>query len=165
MRDYDPTTGRYLQADPLGLVDGASVYGYVGQSPLRNIDPKGLEWLYLGPQPYIDSPYWSLDPSYKLPGGYRWTSICSNAQIVYHMDVRNHWHYYPTGEVTGGRKGPQSRYRNNSGDNHLYPPSWIEVCDCAPSGGGAMIFVLPGALIGGRGSPLKMMVGGPFDLY
>ncbi len=22
MRDYDPTTGRYLQADPLGLVDG-----------------------------------------------------------------------------------------------------------------------------------------------
>lgn len=27
MRDYDPTTGRYIQADPLGLVDGASVYG------------------------------------------------------------------------------------------------------------------------------------------
>ena len=25
MRDYDPTTGKYLQADPLGLVDGASV--------------------------------------------------------------------------------------------------------------------------------------------
>ena len=25
MRDYDPTTGRYLQADPLGLVDGAQV--------------------------------------------------------------------------------------------------------------------------------------------
>ena len=43
MRDYDPTTGRYLEPDPLGLVDGASVYGYVGQSPLKNIDPKGLE--------------------------------------------------------------------------------------------------------------------------
>ena len=28
MRDYDPALGRYLQADPLGLVDGASVYGY-----------------------------------------------------------------------------------------------------------------------------------------
>lgn len=27
MRDYDPTTGRYIQAGPLGLVDGASVYG------------------------------------------------------------------------------------------------------------------------------------------
>ncbi len=31
MRDYDPTIGRYLQADPLGLVDGASVYGYARQ--------------------------------------------------------------------------------------------------------------------------------------
>ena len=27
MRDYDPTTGRYLQADPLGLVAGMSLYG------------------------------------------------------------------------------------------------------------------------------------------
>jgi len=41
MRDYDPTTGRYLQADPLGLVDGASVYGYVRQSPMRYTDPTG----------------------------------------------------------------------------------------------------------------------------
>ena len=41
MRDYDPTTGRYLQTDPLGLVDGASVYGYAGQSPMMNMDPRG----------------------------------------------------------------------------------------------------------------------------
>ena len=41
MRDYDPTTGRYLQADPLGLVDGASIYGYAGQSPAMNVDPSG----------------------------------------------------------------------------------------------------------------------------
>ncbi|MBL1437788.1 MAG: RHS repeat protein [Rhodobacteraceae bacterium] len=41
MRDYDPTTGRYLQADPLGLVDGASVYGYVRQNPGRYVDPTG----------------------------------------------------------------------------------------------------------------------------
>jgi uncharacterized protein RhaS with RHS repeats len=41
MRDYDPTTGRYLEADPLGLVDGASVYGYVRQSPLMFADPRG----------------------------------------------------------------------------------------------------------------------------
>ncbi|OZA10769.1 MAG: hypothetical protein B7Y02_09990, partial [Rhodobacterales bacterium 17-64-5] len=48
MRDYDPTTGRYLQADPLGLVDGASVYGYALQSPVRYSDPHGL-WI-VGPQ-------------------------------------------------------------------------------------------------------------------
>jgi uncharacterized protein RhaS with RHS repeats len=43
MRDYDPTTGRYMQADPLGLVDGASVYGYARQSPGRWVDPRGEE--------------------------------------------------------------------------------------------------------------------------
>ena len=41
MRDYDPTLGRYLQADPLGLVDGASVYGYALQNPGRYTDPRG----------------------------------------------------------------------------------------------------------------------------
>ncbi len=42
MRDYDPTTGRYMQADPLGLVDGASIYGYALQNPGRYVDPTGL---------------------------------------------------------------------------------------------------------------------------
>ena len=41
MREYDPTTGRYLQADPLGLVDGPSVYGYALQNPGRYSDPTG----------------------------------------------------------------------------------------------------------------------------
>ena len=41
MRDDDPVTGRYLQPDPPGLVDGASVYGYVGQSPMVWTDPRG----------------------------------------------------------------------------------------------------------------------------
>ncbi|WP_206198134.1 RHS repeat domain-containing protein [Shimia sediminis] len=41
MREYDPTTGRYIQGDPLGLVDGASVYAYALQSPGRFIDPRG----------------------------------------------------------------------------------------------------------------------------
>jgi RHS repeat-associated protein len=45
MRDYDPTTGRYLQADPLGLVDGPSVYGYARQSPVRWTDPRGEDSL------------------------------------------------------------------------------------------------------------------------
>ncbi|MEO0972371.1 MAG: RHS repeat-associated core domain-containing protein, partial [Pseudomonadota bacterium] len=41
MRDYDPTTGRYLQADPLGLVAGATLYGYARQNPAIYIDPDG----------------------------------------------------------------------------------------------------------------------------
>jgi uncharacterized protein RhaS with RHS repeats len=41
LRDYDPVTGRYLQPDPLGLIDGASVYGYALQSPMVWTDPTG----------------------------------------------------------------------------------------------------------------------------
>ena len=40
-RDYDPTLGRYLQADPLGLVDGPSVYGYALQNPAMFSDSTG----------------------------------------------------------------------------------------------------------------------------
>jgi hypothetical protein len=53
MRDYDPTTGRYLQADPLGLVDGASVYGYVRQSPMMLIDPRGESPLAVAAGPLL----------------------------------------------------------------------------------------------------------------
>nr|WP_271204348.1 RHS repeat-associated core domain-containing protein [Methylopila jiangsuensis] len=42
-RHYDPTLGRYTQPDPLGFVDGPNVYGYVGQSPIRRVDPRGLD--------------------------------------------------------------------------------------------------------------------------
>ena len=61
MRDYDPTTGRYLQADPLGLVDGASVYGYVKQNPGRWVDPRGLlstdPWVPLPTTPGVSIPF------------------------------------------------------------------------------------------------------------
>ena len=43
-RDYDPTTGRYPEADPIGLVGGMNIYGYANQNPLTFIDPLGLAY-------------------------------------------------------------------------------------------------------------------------
>jgi hypothetical protein len=41
-RTYDPSTGRYLEADPLGVNAGVNLYLYANGRPTVAIDPTGL---------------------------------------------------------------------------------------------------------------------------
>ncbi|PUA26358.1 MAG: hypothetical protein B0W54_21540 [Cellvibrio sp. 79] len=42
-RDYDPTLGRYIESDPIGLEAGVNTFGYVLGNPIGFIDVYGLE--------------------------------------------------------------------------------------------------------------------------
>ena len=41
-RLYDPLTGRFVSADPIGLAGGANAYAYAGNNPIGLSDPTGL---------------------------------------------------------------------------------------------------------------------------
>lgn len=47
-RVYDPSLGRYVQSDPIGMLGGKNTYIYVGGSPVQYIDPLGLLTIAFG---------------------------------------------------------------------------------------------------------------------
>src|SRR5204863_2938208 len=42
-RMYSPVLGRFLQPDPIGVRGGMNLYAYVGNDPLNNWGPRGLD--------------------------------------------------------------------------------------------------------------------------
>jgi RHS repeat-associated protein len=62
-RHYDPTIGRYTQPDPLGFVNGPSVYSYAMSRPTIETDPNGL---FVAPFPPV-IPLLRLYPPLPFP--------------------------------------------------------------------------------------------------
>jgi RHS repeat-associated protein len=81
-RDYDPSAGRYIQADPIGLDGGDNPYLYAEGNPVTGIDPWGLQrGTRTQPTPQIrgsargrfqEVPRWVYNPDYgpksRIPG-------------------------------------------------------------------------------------------------
>lgn len=96
-RHYEPTLGRYTRPDPLGFVDGPSVYGYAGQSPAMRVDPAGL-FEILGPSPGL----WHGNGRVCgiIIGGY-------GCRLDYHANPcpsKLHFHFGPLGGGWGGHR-------------------------------------------------------------
>jgi RHS repeat-associated protein len=90
-RQYDPTVGRYTQADPLGFVDGPSVYGYARGQPGQSVDPDGryLPWTHAA-MTYDAARLegYSIIGSIKLS----YHSVMADYEPGSQSDKNTHWH-------------------------------------------------------------------------
>ncbi len=66
-RHYDPTTGRYTTTDPLGFVDGPSIFAYAGSAPHTEVDPTGQNALVKALLQRLFSKFLPKSPSANPP--------------------------------------------------------------------------------------------------
>ena len=84
-RYYDPSSGRYLRIDPIGLSGGNNRYAYAKLNPIVYIDPLGLkEYITISGALTVNSPWYVggeagvffvIDPCEKVIHGYNYKAI------------------------------------------------------------------------------------------
>ncbi len=58
-RDYDPSVGRYIQSDPIGLIGGTNTFGYANP-PISQVDSLGLSPAIIVLNPAFPRPTYGL---------------------------------------------------------------------------------------------------------
>ncbi len=141
-RDYDPSLGRYTEADPIGLAGGANLYGYVGGNPVNWVDPQGLKEYNLFPfeEPLMQQ---AADREYQsLP-----------------RDVRDGWNHifgHASANVfcVHAKSGPTclnpQQFVRWLQDNHVNPNMPIKLWGCSTAAGENSFAQRLSELLGGR---------------
>jgi RHS repeat-associated protein len=120
-RYYDPGTGRYVSADPIGFCGGMNLYGYVGGDPVNWVDPWGLVNINLLPK---GSPGYDTAEKYNSPDG-RFT-------VQGHGDSNPPSIYGPDGKSIS----PQVLADRIKGDKNYTPGQGVELVSCETGKGG-----------------------------
>jgi RHS repeat-associated protein len=156
-RSYDPTIGRYTQPDPLGFVDGPSVYGYAVAAPQQAVDPKGL-----AAQACILSP--AMCAAAAASAANMAINACRAAAAIVvakakpkecppcvppvgtqcymkhvnqrrgHMDWETHYHTFRREQIPAGERACECVWKKNNGTKgtHELPPAGMAECSTYP---------------------------------
>ncbi|WP_197056515.1 RHS repeat-associated core domain-containing protein [Luteibacter mycovicinus] len=103
-RDYEATTGRYVQSDPIGLNAGSSTYAYTLNDPLAMVDPNGHDAIVL------------IDPSAAMIFG----RTAGHEAILVGSD-KSGWSYY---SKQGRRDGVQYDVMRNYNKLSDFESTW-----------------------------------------